>query len=475
MTRIVIVGGGIAGLSIAHAIRSRDPRADLVVLERGERPGGNVRSEVVDGYTCEWGPQGFLDNVPETLRLAEAVGLGDRLCRSSDAARRRFIYRHGRLHELPAGPGSFLASRLLSPRAKARLAWEPFARPRPDGADETIHEFASRRIGVEAASILVDSMVSGVFAGDARTLSLRACFPRMWDMETEYGGLFRAMLALRKRRRRGDAMGAPAGTLTSFTGGMEDLVRGVAATLGGALKTSAGVIALRKGPAPRRFSIWTVAGIVDADALVLAGPSSDAANLLRPHDPALSALLKGIPTAPIAVVCLGYDEGTVRRDRGALDGFGFLVPRSEGIRILGALWETSIYPQRRAPEGKALVRVMIGGARDPSAVELDDAALLRIARSDLARTMGLRTGPEFVRIIRHRRGIPQYAAGHLARLERINARLVEHPGLYLAGNSYRGVSINSCVAEAGPLAGRILADEAAEIVGPADTEATEVL
>ncbi len=473
MKRIAIVGGGIAGLSIAHAIRSRDPRADLVVLERGERPGGNVRSEVVDGYTCEWGPDGFLDNAPETLRLVESVGLSDRVCRSSDAARRRFIFRNGRLHELPGGPGSFLRSGLLSARGKARLGWEPFARPRPDGSDETIHEFASRRIGVEGASILVDSMVSGVFAGDAGALSLRACFPRMWEMETEYGGLFRAMLALRKRRRRGDAMGAPAGTLTSFTGGMEDLIRGVAATLDGALKTSAGAIALRKSVIPRRFSVSTAAGIVDADVLVLAGPSSEAADLLTPHDPALGALLGGIATAPIAVVCLGYDEGAVTRDRGPLDGFGFLVPRGERIRILGALWETSIYP-RRAPEGKALIRVMIGGARDPQAVELDDAELLRIVRSELATTMGLHARPEFVRIIRHRRGIPQYTVGHLSRLERIDARLKEHPGLYLAGNSYRGVSINSCVAEAGPLAERILTDEAARNLDWEAAETTRV-
>ncbi len=354
----------------------------------------------------------------------------------------------------PRGPLAFLKSPLLSAAGKARIAWEPFARPRP-GTDETIHEFAARRIGAEAASILVDSMVSGVFAGDSRALSLRASFPRMWELETEYGGLFRALLALRKQRRRGDAMGAPAGALTSFVGGMEDLIRGVAATLGDGVRTSAGAIALRKDSAGRRFSVSTAAGIVEADALVLAGPSSDAASLLRPHDPELSALLDGITAAPLAVVCLGYDERAVARDRGPLDGFGFLVPRSEGIRILGALWETSIYPHR-APDGKALLRVMIGGARDPHVIDLDDTELLRIVRGELAITMGLHVGPEFVRIIRHRRGIPQYTVGHLDRLARIDARLRAHPGLYLAGNSYRGVSINSCVAEAGTIAEGVL-------------------
>lgn len=452
MKRIAIAGAGIAGLSIARAIRARDPEIDVVVLERADRPGGNVRSEVIDGYTCEWGPDGFLDNAPETLRLVETVGLGDRICRSRDVARRRYIYRHGRLNELPGGPGAFIKSPLLSVSGKARIAWEPFAGRNTD-ADETIHDFATRRIGGEAASVLVDSMVSGVFAGDARALSLRACFPRMWEMETDYGGLFRAMLALRKRRRRGDAIGAPAGTLTSFAGGMEDLIRGVAASLGNSVRTSAAVLGVRR--AGHRLSVSTARGEVEADALVLAGPSSEAAELLEPHDRDLGALLRGIATAPLAVVCLGYDEQGVIRERGALDGFGFLVPRSERIRLLGALWETSIYPDR-APAGKALIRVMIGGACDPHVVDLEDAELLRIVRADLTETMGLQAAPEFVRVVRHRRGIPQYTVGHLARLQRIDERLALHPGLYLAGNSYRGVSINSCVAESGPIADRIV-------------------
>lgn len=464
MSRIVIAGAGIAGLSIAHAIRQRDPAVDLVILERADRPGGNVRTETVDGYTCEWGPDGFLDNAPDTLRLAHDVGLDGRLLPSNDSARRRFIFRSGRLHEVPVSPGAFITSGLLSPRGKARVAWEPFARRRPE-TDETIHEFAARRIGREAATILIDSMVSGIFAGDARALSLRACFPKMWQLESDHGGLFRALLATRRQRRREDAVGAPAGRLTSFKGGMTELIDGVAAAVGGALRVSTPVIGLRPGRSAQAFrpdlpssglTVITPGRSFEADAVILTGPSSDAGSLVRPFDSTLAALLAEIETAPLVVVAMGFDAAAIAADRGAPDGFGFLVPRCEGIRILGALWESSIYADR-APEGKALVRVMIGGARDPGAVDVEEDELLAIVRRELRETMGLHVAPEFVRVIRHRRGIPQYTNGHVARLQRIDTLLQAHPGLFLAGNSYRGVSINSCVAEAGAIADNVLA------------------
>jgi protoporphyrinogen/coproporphyrinogen III oxidase len=460
--RVVVAGGGIAGLSIAHALVARDPAADVAVLVEEPRVGGNVRTEVLDGYTCEWGPDGFLDNAPATLELAEAVGLAPRLLPSRDEARRRFIFRGERLHEVPAAPLAFLRSGLLSWRGKARILWEPFARRREE-EDESIHGFAARRIGEEAASVLVDSMVSGIFAGDARALSLRACFPKMWQLETDHGSLVRALIATRRTRRKGDAVGAPAGRLMSFRDGMQELTDGVARTLGDRVRPGTPAVRLRKGfardaftGAGRGYSVTTPHGALEADAVVLAGPADVSARLIQEFDPTLASLVAGIETAPIVVVCLGYDEAALAADRGRLNGFGFLVPRSEGTRILGALWETSIYTGR-APAGKALLRVMIGGASDPMAGSLDDDELLAVTRRDLHRTMGLSIAPEFTRVIRHRRGIPQYTRGHVARLQRIGGLLKVHRGLFLAGNAYRGVSINSCIAEAGAIADEVLA------------------
>lgn len=455
MSRVVIVGGGIAGLSIAHALVT-DPAAagvTVTVLERGERPGGHIRTEHAAGFVCEWGPNGFLDNAPATLALVKALGLEAYLQPSDDRARRRFIFRNGVLHPLPGGPLDFLRSRLLSWPAKLRLAAEPLSRRRPDG-DETIHGFASRRIGREAADVLIDAMVSGVFGGDARALSLRACFPRMYEMERDHGGLFRAMLARRRRhpRRNGEAIGEPLGRLTSFVGGAETLVRALVARLGPVVRTRAAVRAIV--PSGGRYGVRLAdETTIDADVVVFAGGAGATARLVREFEAPLADVLEEMPTAPMAVVALGYAAARLARP---LDGFGFLIPRSEGLRTLGVLWDSSVYPGR-APNGHVLLRAMIGGATDPGVLALDDASLVSVVRADLQTTMGVHVVPDLVRVFRHAHGIPQYTVGHLDRLARAEARLEHWPGLLLAGNAYRGVAINACIAEASGVAAQVLA------------------
>src|SRR4051812_20158702 len=283
--RVAIVGGGIAGLSGAHAVRSQAPGAEVIVLERGARVGGNIRSEVIDGYLCEAGPDGFLDNAPATLGFVDAIGLTPRIVRSRDEARRRYIFRRGQLHEVPLSPAGFVASGVLSPLGKLRILGEPLS-ARPPRHDESILEFAERHIGREAAQVLVGSMVSGIFAGDAGQLSLRSAFPKMFEMEAQYGSLVRAMIAKRRQSRNENGMGAPAGTLTSFTGGMEDLVRGVAAALGDRVRTGCSVEQLQvrrpataaeaQRPRPvgaRDYSLDCNGRRIEADAVVLAGPA----------------------------------------------------------------------------------------------------------------------------------------------------------------------------------------------------------
>jgi oxygen-dependent protoporphyrinogen oxidase len=297
----------------------------------------------------------------------------------------------------------------------------------------------------------------------------------MHDMEQQYGSLFRALLAKRRTGRSANGVGAPAGRLTSFAGGMQELVDAAASALGPAVRTGCSVTAIQvrlRGPDPRprlvgarAYSLACQGRRIETDAVVLAGPASEAANLLLPFAPAAAAPLAAIQTAPLAVVCLGYDEAVLVADRGPLNGFGFLVPHGDGPRILGALWESSIY-DGRAPIGKALIRVMMGGATDPGAVGLSDRDLVGHVRMDLERTMGIRVPPEFVHIVRHARGIPQYTVGHAARLERIEGVLAGFPGLFLAGNSYRGVSVNACIEDASPLALRVV--QHLQTVGRAD-------
>ena len=258
-------------------------------------------------------------------------------------------------------------------------------------------------------------------------------------------------------------MGMPAGKLTSFRGGIQDLIDGAVRALGPAVRTRTEVVSLNRRAEDGRWVCSLADGpALEADVVVLSSPAAVSARIVSSLDAALSAELAAIEYASVAVVCLGFDPSALPRP---LDGFGFLVPRGEGVRSLGVLWDSSIYPGR-APAGKTLLRAMIGGARDPEAVGLPDGVLLDTVLADLARTMGPFGKPEFVRIFRHHRGIPQYTLGHLERLDRMESALLSHPGLFLAGNSYRGVAINSCIAEANPLAEKIGAVLATERSGP---------
>lgn len=436
--RVAVVGAGVAGL--ANAFEFSSLGHDVTVFEAAPRAGGNVRTERDAGYRVEWGPNGFLDNVPATFALARRLGLDGALLRSSDAARVRFLYRKGALRRLPESPPAFFASPILSPVGRAQILLEPLARKRPRH-DETVFSFAARRIGREAAAVLVQAMVSGVYAGDARRLSLRSTFPKMYAMEAAHGSLFRALLA---RRKSGAARGGPAGpggVLTSFAGGMEDLIDALLAALPGRVKLSSRVGAVR-----REGGEWVLDGPgARADAVVLACPSHAAAPMLESLAPAAAERIAAIRGAPIAVVGLAFPE----RDLGGPpEGFGFLAPPGEGLRILGCLFDSTVYPGRRAPEGKVLLRAMIGGALDPGALDLNDGALLDTVLGDLRVAMGLRASPERHWVFRYPRGIPQYEPGHGRRLAEVGRILSPWPTLLLAGNSYRGISVNACLEEA---------------------------
>ncbi len=452
---VIVVGAGISGLTIAFELMQREEKLGaglrLRCIESSGRAGGNIRTERLESFLCEWGPTGFLDNAPATLTLARRLGLGERLLPASPRAADRFIFRAGKLRRVPTSPLSFLTSSILPLGSKLRLLCEPLARSRTEEGTEAIFDFASRRIGRQAASLLVDAMVSGIYAGDVRQLELEATFPKMRRMESEHGSLFRAMLALRKRGSEGGPAG-PGGRLTSFRDGLQELTDALAGALEDRLLLNLPVEAI-SDMGMRGLRVHLAEGApLDADAVVLACPAREASSIVRSMNPGLSEVMADIPSAPLAVAHLGYRADALG---GPFEGFGFLVPRGQGPRILGALWTSSIFGGR-APEGRFLATVMIGGAHDPAAVELGDAELTAIILSDLATTMGIEARPYFVRVIRHRLGIPQYTMGHSERLARIGSILEQHPGLWLSGNSYHGISVNACIEEAPEIAESVL-------------------
>jgi len=405
--RIAVLGGGVAGLAAACRL-GRDH--DVVLFEARDRLGGNIVTETMEGCRVEWGPNGFLSNAPATLRLADDLGLTERLLRAREAAATRYVWRAGKLRALPAKPQQFLTSDCLPLFARLRVLLEPFARRAPEG-DESVFDFAARRIGRGAAEVLVDAFVTGVFAGDPKRLSVRSAFPRLKKLEDAHGSLIKGA--------KGRGFGPP-GVLTSFDHGLQVLIDALAER-----------VDVRLGEA------WDALEPRDFDRVVCTIPAPRAAALAGGE---LGELLAKVPTAPVAVVATIFDEPL-----DVPDAFGFLAPRGQGLRVLGALYDSSIF-DGRAPKGLRLFRTMVGGRRDPGALDLSDDELFELVARDLRSVWGHWKEPRATRVIRWPLGIAQYEVGHAELLARIESACPDW--LRVAGSSYRGVALNACVEEA---------------------------
>ena len=443
--KISIVGAGISGLATAQAVLTRKPDAEITIFEADQRVGGKVWTETSpEGYLCEGGVNGFLDKIPRTLELCREAGLSP--LPADAAAQKRYVFSRGELHKLPEKPPEFFTSRLLSVRGRLRVIYETIAGG-TDNPDETLAQFGTRRLGKEAFERLIDPMASGVFAGDAEKLSLKSCFPRIHEVEAEYGSLIRGLIKLqRKAKREGNKNTpgpGPGGRLTSFDNGMTALTDSLAAQLGSRIHTATAVQNIDRSG--NRYILQLEGGAEEeCDALILAAPAHAQARMLQALDPAIAGLLGEVPYPALAVVCFGYDKQRVGQ---VLDGFGFLVPSKEQRAVLGTIVDSNVFPGR-APAGSILLRSMIGGARTPELALLADEQLIDRVRSDLQDILGLTAEPDFIRIFRHERAIPQYVTGHAARLEAIDGHLQRHPGLVLTGNAFKGVSLNDCVVNA---------------------------
>lgn len=482
--RVAIIGGGPTGLATGVSLARSRPDLHVVVLEAEGTPGGKARTITRDGYTVDLGPNGFVTNRAATLDLVDAIGLTQELQPATDAARHRYLFHDGGLRPLPTDPRSFLRSELLSWPGKARVLLEPLSfrnpggPPRAAGArseptdDESVHAFLARHFGRELADRFAQPLVVGITGGDATRLSVDALFPQFRAMERRHGSLLRSLMrqsraakAATSTHRDGPsatppAPKAPPARLTSFVnGGMGRLTQGLAEALAALpnaeLRLGARVASLQRitpdrdggasGPTyrlvfddPERYPA------TEADTVVLTLPAPGAARLLTTLSPSAASELRNIPYVGMRVFGLGFHRFDVPR---ALDGFGFLIAPGERMRSLGVLWTSSIYPGR-APDDHVLIRVLAGGALDPEMMALDEEQALAIVRRDLLVTMGIAAEPTFVESAVWREAIPQYTVGHGARVAAIDRALADLPGLHLAGNAYRGVAINDCVAEA---------------------------
>jgi protoporphyrinogen/coproporphyrinogen III oxidase len=465
MPRIAIIGGGISGLSAAFTLeekRQAGVSLEFVLYESAPRLGGVLVTDHVDGCLIEGGPDSFLTEKPWAADLCRQIGLGDQLIGSNDADRKTYIVVNKRdknkLVVMPDGlmfmvPTKILPtvmSPLFSLRTKLRMAQEWFHPPVKSEVDETVAHMVERHYGPEMVDLLADPLLAGVYGGEAGDLSVRAVLPRFADMESKHGSLGRAMLEAQKKIVT--IAKTPARPLfTSLRNGMQQMVDSLLARID---PTTFHVSSEVQSLIPQDNG-WTVSAGYQSDqfdAVIVAAPTHAVAAMLESTDKALASELAGIHYSSSVTVTLGYDE-SVRRSLPT--GFGFLVPRSVGYRMLAATFVHNKFPHR-SPENRALIRCFLGGARDEQILDSSDDQILQIVRNELRQILTLTAPPLFSRVYKWKSAMAQYSVGHLDRLARIQSLSEKLPGLALAGNGFNGIGVPDCVRSGTEAANKIM-------------------
>lgn len=468
---VVIVGGGIAGLSTAFALQEQAAAAGVpiscTVLEAAPAWGGKIVTHRVNDLVIEAGPDSFLSQKPAGLELCSKLGLSDQLINTNETSKKASVFFRGRLHELPEGLvtftptqlGPFLRSGLLSWAGLARMGLDVLMPARRSTEDESLASFFRRRFGRQAFERVIEPLMAGIYAGDAEQMSVLATFPRFVELEQRHGSLIRGMAASH-RARAGSAASGPRRTMfVTLREGVADLVTALTAHIqrqGVILRTGCTVSALRVRS--HQVGRWTYDVMLDngsalsTEALVLATPAYVSAELVRPLSPPAAGLMERVPYASTATISLAYDSQAVGR---MVEGFGFVVPRVEGRDVIAATW-TSIKWPHRAPPDQCLVRCYVGGVGREGILKLDDAELLQRVRADLAGMARLTVSPRYAEVHRWNRAMPQYTLGHLDRIAGIEAALGRCPGLFVTGAAYRGVGIPDCIKDGTTIAAAVL-------------------
>ncbi|MBV8281121.1 MAG: protoporphyrinogen oxidase [Candidatus Eremiobacteraeota bacterium] len=443
---VAVVGGGISGLTAAYALRKAGRNA--VLLEASQGFGGCMGSVRAQPYLADRGPQSFVAT-PPLVELIHDLGLDEQVIAAGASGARRYIYRHGALIPVPMSPGALVGTPLLSLSAKLRLAGEFFVRNRPTSDDESVASFLARRAGGEIVEAVAGPVIAGIYAGDPARLSARSTLPGMVRFEETHGSVIRGFLSQPKatvatRRQPSRTIG--------FRGGNAQLIDALTAALQGSAYAGARVARIRQRGAGFALECDGLPeGTIEAARVIVATPAAGAADLLEALEPAAAAALREIEYAPIAQIVSAYPRGDIGVP---IDGFGFLACRGEGVRILGAVWNSAIFTGR-SPDDELLCTAFLGGALDAEIGALSDTELAQVAHTDLSRVMHIAPGtPKVVAGFRWAAAIPQYTIGHAQRVARIDAAAARVPGLFLIGNYADGVSVADCVRRARDAAAR---------------------
>ena len=442
MTRHVpalVVGGGISGLVCGYALRKAG--IDAQVVEASPRPGGVIHSITRDGFLLELGPQSF-SGTPALRELCAELGISNELLQAPTRAP-RYVLIDGHLRPVPLSPLAFFLSSLVGASTKWTLVRDILGKSIPPQTDESVADFVRRKFSAQLLDRLVGPFVSGIYAGDPEHLSVRSAFPQLYEAEMATGSVLRGLLRFAKSRK--GPRERP--TLLTFRQGNETLIRALANKLGTALLTETAVTETSRqldGSFAIRLQSHGRDESVSAGSVVFTTPIDITGKLLTPLDSSFESLLSPVEYASVAVVSLGYR----RKDVGhSLNGFGFLVPRSAGLRVLGSVWNSSLFPGR-APEGHALLTSFVGGATDATAATLQPQELTSLAHREISPVLSIANAPVFSNVTIWPRALPQYNLGHADRLARLEQLRAQFPGLWLTGNYLRGPAIGSCIDQA---------------------------
>lgn len=449
---VAVLGGGLSGLGCAHFLRQAD--LSVAVYEKDATPGGKVQTIQEDGYVVELGPLGWLDKEPAVGAFVDGLKLN--ALPAEDAQGKRWLFKDGKLQLLPSGPLSFWTTPLLSMGSKMRLMREPFIAARRQG-EESIHDFATRRFGKGVAETFFGAMVSGIFGGDPRQLSVHAAFPLMAGWEFESGscvrGALRHMRAKKALQKSGEAPKS-SGKLCSLPGGLGQLMDVAAQSLGDAYHGNTEIDQVQK-----RGDQWILLSkgeeVGHANQVVFTTPAAVSAKLLDPGDGTLRHAADAIQGASLQVVTAAYAREQVDNP---LEGFGFLALRGHGFRPLGVQYPSTIFPSQ-TPSDKVQLRVLIGGSFDAESADLSDQALQAASLDPLQDLLGVKGEPERVWMRRIAGGIPQYTLGHLDRIDVFNRWEKEQPGLHFAGDSLHGVGVNAVLKRALAVSAKVQAQQ----------------
>jgi protoporphyrinogen/coproporphyrinogen III oxidase len=452
---VTIIGGGIAGLSTAYYLeekaRAQGKDIQYALLESGDRWGGKIDTATVDGFLIEGGPDLLLTQKPAGIQLCRDLGLGDRLIPTNNDRQKTFLVQKGRLVQFPADFSliptrfwPFALSGLFSWSAKIRMGLELFVPPRKETSDESLADFIRRRLGQEAMDKIGGPMLAGIHSADPERLSLLGSFPMYAMMEKKYGSLIKAARAMRKSRPALAPGQKPPAMFNSLIGGLGEMVDALTERLGGDLRTGVTIETIEK--AEDGFRVRVDGQTFSTDALVLATPAYAAGDLVGGFAPELAAALKAIRYVSTATISMGYRKSDVAGQHD-FEGFGFLIPKSEGRRISGCTW-ASTKLDFRAPEDGILLRTFVGGTGQEDLVNLTDDELVALSREEIADLMGVTAEPKVTRIFRWPNGRPQYDVGHLDRVADMEKMTADLGGIYLTGSAYRGSGIPDCVKQA---------------------------